>query len=449
MYYKVGRGIAGDAWEIPSIVYGRPAEVRIGDDPANLRLTDRLRALGYRNVSGKPTSPGTYSEEPGRIRIFTRGYQVDETPRNGGPVDITVDGGRVASITTSGGAPLERFHLEPQEISRILGPRMEARTVIPLSAIPKVLQNAVIAAEDARFYSHFGIDLVGIGRAILTDIREGRFAQGGSTITQQVAKNFFLSPRKTIGRKLRELEIALILESRYSKRAILEMYLNKIYFGQEGPRGIYGVEEAADFYFSKPAADLTLDEAALLAGLIRSPNRYSPLRNPAASKARRNAVLARMRRLGMLREDVYARAVRAPVRTNPRPAPVRMAAYFSDYIQRVAEDDLGGEKLYRTGYHFYTTLDPVQQTAAENAVTQGLAELGKTARPASTGEPLEAAHSSPSSSSPRWNKRRAGTGRRPFPRLCPANPCPSRCGTASGPPRISTGRSTERSRSAG
>ncbi len=391
MYYEVGRGIAGNAWEIPSILYGRPAEIRIGDSLGNLRLSERLRALGYRKVSGRPSAAGTYSEEPGRVRIFIRDYRVEETPRNGGPVDIGVDGGRVTSIATPARAPLDRVHLEPEEISRILGPRMEARTVVPLSSIPKVLQNAVIAAEDARFYSHFGIDLVGIARAVLANIREGRFAQGGSTITQQVAKNFFLSPKKTIWRKLREVEIALILEARYSKREILEMYLNKIYFGQEGPRGIYGVEEAANYYFSKPASELSPEEAALLAGMIRSPNRYSPLRSPAASKERRNAVLARMRRLGMLQESVFERAVRTPVRTHPRAAPVNLASYFSDYIQRVTEDDLGGEKLYRTGYRFYTTLDPVQQAAAEDAVTKGLAEIGKTARKAPTGEPLEAA----------------------------------------------------------
>ena len=172
------------------------------------------------------------------------------------------------------------------------------------------------------------------------NVKERRFAQGGSTITQQLAKNFFLSPKKTIGRKLREAELALLLELRYPKRTILEMYLNKIYFGQEGARGIYGVEEAARFYFSRRAADLTLEEAAMLAGVIRSPNRYSPFRAPAAAKERRNAVLARMRQLGMIGEEEYRRAAHAPVRTRPRRLPSNMAAYFADYIQRVAEDDL-------------------------------------------------------------------------------------------------------------
>jgi penicillin-binding protein 1B len=261
--------------------------------------------------------------------------------------------------------------------------------MVPLSAIAPVLQQAVIAAEDGRFHSHFGIDLRGIARAAAANLREWRFAQGGSTITQQLAKNFFLSPRKTIGRKLLEAEYAIVLELRYSKDEILEMYLNKVYFGQDGPRGIYGAEEAAGFYFSKHASEVTLEEAALLAGILRSPNRYSPLREPPAAKERRNAVLLRMRQLGMIREDEYLRASRAPVRTRPRRPPAGAAAYFADYIQRVSEDSLGVGKLYRTGYRFYTTLDPVQQAAAEEAVAKGLAEVEPSALPA--GEPLQAA----------------------------------------------------------
>jgi penicillin-binding protein 1B len=340
-------------------------------------------------VDGKPSAAGTYSEDAERLRIVTRDYRIGETPRNGGPADIEVRDGRVASIATPSGVPLEAIHLEPEEVARMMGPRKEARRMVPLSAIPTSLQNAVIAAEDGRFYSHFGIDLLGIARAAAANLRQLRFAQGGSTITQQLAKNFFLSPTKTIGRKLREAEIAIILEWRYGKKEILEMYLNKIYFGQEGPRGIYGVEEAASFYFSKRAADLSLEESALLAGMIRSPNRYSPLRNPAAAKERRNAVLQRMRQLGMITEEEHRRVSPSPARTRPRRPPDNLGAYFADFIQRYSEDQMGGEKLFRTGYRFYTTLDPVHQAAAEEAVAKGLKEIGKFARP--SGEPLQAA----------------------------------------------------------
>ena len=220
---------------------------------------------------------------------------------------------------------------------------------------------------------------------MFTNLREQRFAQGGSTITQQLAKNLFLSPKKTLWRKLYEAELALFLELRYSKKQILEMYLNKIYFGQEGPRGVYGIEEAAEFYFSKQAKDISLEESALLAGIIRSPNRYSLLRDPKAAKERRNGVLARMRQLEMIGEDEFRRASNAPVRIRPRSATtVHLASYFVDYIQRITAAELGGEKLYRTGYRYYTTLDPTHQAAAQEAVTRGLEEIEKTGSPCRT-----------------------------------------------------------------
>ncbi len=381
--------MTGDAWEIPSILYGRPTEIRAFDHLGNLRLEERLRRLSYQRVPGDPPRAGTWSGEPGRIRIFTRGYRIGALPVSGGPAEIEVRDGRVMSIVSRAKNPLDAVRLEPEEFARILGPKRESRRPVPLSSIPRSLQDAVISAEDARFYSHIGIDFVGIGRAILANIRERRFAPGGSTITQQLAKNFFLSPKKTIGRKLREAEIAVVLELRFTKREILEMYLNKIYFGQDGSLGIYGIEEAADFYFSKPAEELTLPESALLAGIIRSPNRYSPFREPRAAKERRNAVLARMRRLGMIREGELLRASAAPLGARPRAAHPRLASYFADYIQQVAEDDLGDEKLYRTGYAIHTTLDPVQQAAAEEAVARGLEEIDRS--PRRNGETLQAA----------------------------------------------------------
>jgi penicillin-binding protein 1B len=389
LYYKVGRGVAGDAWEAPSILYGRPTEIRKGYHLGNLRFAERLQRLSYRKVVGKPPNAGTFSEEPAKIRIFPRDNGIEKPSHESGPVDIVVRDGRVVSLVSPAGVQLDSIHLEPEEIGRIMGPKMESRRPVTLSAISPFLQNAVIASEDARFYSHIGIDVLAIGRALFTNLKEQRFAQGGSTITQQLAKNFFLSPKKTLMRKLREAELALFLELRYSKKQILEMYLNKIYFGQEGLRGVYGIEEAAAFYFSKQAKDISLEESALLAGIIRSPNRYSLFRNPTAVQERRNAVLARMRQLEMIREDEFQRASNAPVRIQPRSAPVHMASYFVDYIQRITAEELGGEKLYRTGYRYYTTLDPTHQADAQEAVTRGLEEIEKTALPA--GEPLQAA----------------------------------------------------------
>jgi penicillin-binding protein 1B len=389
LYYEVGTGVSGDGWEAPSILYCRPTEIRKGDHLGNLHFAERLRRLSYKKVTGRPSTAGTYSEEPGKIRIFFRDTGTGKSSYQNGPADIMVRDGRVISLVSATGAQLDGVRLEPEEIGRIMGPKMESRRPVSLSAISPFLQNAVIASEDARFYSHIGIDFIAIGRALYANLKDRRFVQGGSTLTQQLAKNFFLSPKKTLWRKLREAELALFLEWRYSKNQILEMYLNKIYFGQGGPRGIYGIEEAAEFYFSKRAKDLSLEESALLAGIIRSPNRYSLFRDPAAAKERRNAVLEQMRQLKLIREDEFRKASSAPVRTRPRGATVHPASYFVDYIQRITAAEFGDEKLYRTGYRYYTTIDPIHQAAAQEAVTRGIGEIEKKALPA--GEPLQAA----------------------------------------------------------
>ena len=377
LYFKVGSGLARDAWDVPSILYGRPAVIQPGDVVENLKLPERLGRLSYQKISGIPAKPGTWSEEANRIRIHTRGFKAGDVSRPDVQIDIGMTEGRVATLETSSGSFPDELVLEPEEIARILGPKMESRRMVPLTAVPRHLRDAVLAAEDSRFYSHFGIDFIGVMRALRENLRRMRIVQGGSTITQQLAKNFFLTPKKSFWRKLREAELAVLLELRFTKEEILEAYLNKIYFGQEGPRGIYGVEDAADFYFSKDVGDLTLEEAALLTGIIRSPHRYSPLRMADAARERRDWVLFRMATLGMISAEEEQRASATPIRTNPRRVPVKMAEYYVDYFERVAEETLGSGRFSRTGYRFYTSLDLVHQTAAERAVAEGLAELGE------------------------------------------------------------------------
>ncbi len=388
LYVEVGKGIAGHAGETPSIFYGRPAEIHKGDHLGNIQFVERLQRLSYKKVKGKPSTAGTFSAEQQHIRVFLRNNRGEKQPPTSGPVDIVVRDGRVVSLISPAGSELKSIILEPEEIGRITGPKMESRHPVALADVSPYLQNAVIAAEDARFYSHIGIDFLAMGRALFVNIKARRFAQGGSTITQQLAKNFFLSPEKTVLRKLREVELALVLEMRYSKKQILEMYLNKVYWGQDGFQGIYGVEAAANFYFSKRAKDLLLEDAALLAGIIHSPNRYYLARSREAAKERRNAVLSRMQHLEMIGQEDFRRAVNAPGQIRPGKAPVRQASYFIDYIQRITREELGSEKLYQPGYRYYTTLDPVLQAAAQEAVTRGIAAIEKTALP--SGEPLQA-----------------------------------------------------------
>ncbi|NPV69801.1 MAG: PBP1A family penicillin-binding protein [Firmicutes bacterium] len=258
------------------------------------------------------------------------------------------------------------------DINRIPYGRLfvENRTEIPFSQMPLHLRQAVIAIEDDRFYKHPGIDPIALVRALIVDIRERKVVEGGSTITQQLAKNLYLTPERTLMRKLREALLTLRLEMKYSKDEILRLYLNQIYFGA----GAYGVEAAAWTYFGRPARDLDLPSAALLAGLIRSPEGYSPFRNPDAALHRRDVVLSRMVELRMIDERQRKEASSSALGTRQRPAPTLEAPYFVDYVTdlvREANPALAAV-LDRGGYRVYTTLDIKVQRAAESAVAGGI-----------------------------------------------------------------------------
>ena len=211
--------------------------------------------------------------------------------------------------------PREIFSLdlEPELITGLFEQVWEQRRLVKLKDVSESMINAVIATEDHRFYQHWGFDVRGIARAMAANIKARRIVQGASTLTQQLVKNFFLTPKRTFTRKIQEALMAVLLEIRYSKDQILEAYLNEIYFGQKGAQGIYGVGEAAEFYFGKPAKRLTLSESALLAGLIRSPNLYTPHKEPTRIRRRRDHVLKRMRQLGMIEEDQYLAAQSASI----------------------------------------------------------------------------------------------------------------------------------------
>jgi len=359
LYVEVGKGVAENDGKSPSIFYGRPLEIHTGDHLGNIRFAGRLKKLSYKKVRGNLSTAGTFSEEQAHIRIFLRNKAIEKRFNDGGPVDITVRDGRVTTLTSSTGKRLESIQLEPEEISRVIGPKLESLHPFTLADVSPYLQNAVIVSEN------------------------------GYTITQQLAKDLFLPPQETFARKLRVAEFALAIELRYSKKQILEMYLNKIYLGHGGSREIYGVEEAASFYFSKHAKGLNLEEAALLAGIINSPNRHLPFRNLDAAKERRNIVLSKMQKLAMISEKDFRRASNAPIRLQSHSGLVNLSSYFIDYIQRITTEELGTEKFYHPGYCYYTTLDSVLQAIAEEAVSRGLEELDQKAIPA--GEPLQAA----------------------------------------------------------
>lgn len=242
----------------------------------------------------------------------------------------------------------------------------ENRTLVTLDKIPKNLQNAFIAVEDNRFYEHSGVDPRGILRALYSNIVSGEVAEGGSTITQQLAKNAFLSQDRTITRKIQELVIAVRLEQQYTKDEILEMYLNQIYFG----RGAYGVQAAAQTYFGKDVSQLNLSECAMLAGIPRSPNYYSPLNNLSAAMERRSEVLDQMAKYNYITADTAAKTKREQLQlVNPKEEEQNhTASYFIDYVTQEMIDKFGADAVYKEGLKIYVTLDMNMQKAAEQAV---------------------------------------------------------------------------------
>jgi penicillin-binding protein 1A len=248
---------------------------------------------------------------------------------------------------------------------------LEKRDPVPLSQIPPYLKSALVATEDRKFFTHSGVDIKGIARAIVKDIRARKFVEGASTITQQLSKTLFLTPRKTIVRKIKEAILAFQLERRYTKNEILELYLNQVYFGS----GAYGVVSAASIFFGKSVRELTLAECALIAGMPKSPSRYSPLVNRDLALKRRNIVLKQMHDTGVITANDYEQASKEKINIDNARQKSTRAPYFIAYVKKFLEDTLGASTLYKGGLTIHTTLDDRLQQAAEKAVTDGLQSL--------------------------------------------------------------------------
>ena len=303
-------------------------------------------------------------------------FEYPEGPFRGFPLEIRLQGRSIASLRDrASGRELATARLEPVEFASLFDEHMEARNPVRLEAVPEPLVQAVLAVEDRRFLQHHGLDPLGTARAALANVRAREVVQGGSTLTQQLVKNYYLTHERTLSRKVREAVMAVLLELRHSKDAILEAYLNEVYLGQRGAASVMGVGEAARHYFSKEVGQLELAEAALLAGLIRSPGRYDPFRRPESARARRATVLELMRAQGRISAENARAAARAPLPERSVFAGLDQAPYFTDFVVRELRDRFSRHALEREGFRIFTTLDPRAQVAAERAVQEGLAAL--------------------------------------------------------------------------
>ncbi|HEX2055424.1 MAG TPA: PBP1A family penicillin-binding protein [Nitrospiraceae bacterium] len=356
----------------PLLLYGAPFLIKPDLALVESHLVERLTRLGYREVSGPVQAPGEFQVAPEGIDIFLHGFP--DMHMNAAPIRVRHEQGIVRDVVSiEHGDPVFPAYLEPELISGMRGESRQVREWVPLADIPARLVDVLLSIEDRRFYRHFGIDLVAVGRAVWTNFGRGMVVQGGSTITQQLAKNLFYSPHRTWTRKVKESVAAVVMETMYSKTGILESYLNEIYLGQVGSVSVYGVREAAHRYFGKRLDELSIEDMALLVGMIKGPNTYSPLKNLPLAKQRRDVVLARLRDIGALSEAEWAKAVRAPVQAAPVQDTLTDAPFFVDYLLRQTEE-LTGTPL-PDGVKVYTTLDPVLQRIASQTVMSGLEKL--------------------------------------------------------------------------
>ena len=353
-----------------ALVYAMPQPLAVGVHVKIADLAGTLARLSYTETRGEP-DPGHFRRDGGGWDIHLRGMAGLSSSQR---VRIDVRGERIVRVTREG-RDIGAAALEPEILASAGDRPGEDHRPVRLRDVPFSLLQAVLAAEDHRFFDHPGVDLRGLLRAAWVNVREGRVAQGGSTITQQLVKNRLLDPKRTLLRKIDEAWLATLIEWRYSKERILEAYLNEIYLGQRGSIAIRGVASASRAYFRKEVHQLTVAEAALLAGMIRAPNTYSPSVNPTRARERRNVVLARMRELGRLSEADYQAARHEPVNVQPVVAATQTAPYFADHVRQELEARFGSGALDGRGVRVFTTLDLTLQRLAEHAVERGLAHL--------------------------------------------------------------------------
>ncbi len=355
-----------------TFVYAAGQPLAPGVHVQRIALTATLARLGYTETRATPTSPGQFRRTAGAWEIFVR--PTEDGAGSASLVRVDVSDARITRITR-GGRDIGSTALEPEVLTSVTDRRGEDHRPVRLAETPRVLVDAVLAAEDHRFFAHGALDTRALLRAAWSNLRAGRVTQGGSTITQQLVKVRLLSPRRTLLRKVQEAWLAVLVEWRYSKDQILEAYLNEIYLGQRGPIAIRGAGAAAREYFGKEVHQLTPSQAALLAAMIRAPNSSSPTVDPDRARDRRDAVLGRMRELGMIGQGEYERARREPVRVRSLTTPVQPAPYFVDHVRQELEQRFGPEVAGRRGVRIITTLDPTLQGFAERAVARGLDRL--------------------------------------------------------------------------
>jgi penicillin-binding protein 1B len=374
---RVKSEFEGRRFALPARIYARPLELHVGLRIARDDVEDELRELGY--ATAPREAPGWYVRGDNQLEIGVRPFTFWDGAQPARRVRAVFQDGKVTSLTDAEGRDVPLLRLEPLPIGGIYPAGNEDRLLVRLKDVPPSLVRQLIVTEDRNYYTHHGFDPRGLARAVMS-LGSGH-VQGGSTITQQLVKNFFLTPERTLTRKFTELLMAVLLEVHYGKDEILETYLNEIYLGQDRDRAIHGVGLAAQFYFGKDLAYLTPAETALLVAMVKGPAVYDPRRHPTRALERRNLVLRETRDQNAITLEEYVQARSAPLGvsaragsgTSPYPA-------FVQLVQRQLRRDYDDAVLRSEGLRIFTTLDPRVQAAAERALTKRITQFDKDKR---------------------------------------------------------------------
>ncbi len=371
---KITATFEGRRWSEPAIIYAQPLELHPGAALSAADVIAELHRLGYTSQPSSP-APGSYRDGGGRLDIHLRAFHFPNGSRDAQRITLQFSPRSLAGIQDGLGRPVPLIRLDPVTIGSFFPSHGEDRLILLPEQVPNLLKEALKVVEDRNFDRHAGFDLRGIARAFWVNVTAGEVRQGGSTLTQQLVKSYFLDNRRTLGRKLRELSMAVILDARFEKEDLLNAYVNEIYLGQDGRRAVHGFGLGAQFYFNRPLAELDEHQLALLIAVIRGPSYYDPFRHPARARARRDLVLEKMLEGGLIDEDQHAEAIRRPLTTVAGTR--RGGAYYPAYLDLVRENlaALGRDALTTRGFRVFTTLEPRTQDAAEQAVTQALADL--------------------------------------------------------------------------
>ncbi|WCE29210.1 penicillin-binding protein 1B [Vibrio sp. SCSIO 43137] len=376
----------GQIFDLPTVVYARVLDLYPGKEISIHEMCQELDVLNYRKVS-KPRHPGEYSSSSTKIELIRRPFEFEDGPQPDRHVMLYFDNlglNRISSLEKK--SDMGYLRIEPKMLGMLEKEVDQTRLFLKREQFPEFLVDALLTTEDRDFYQHDGVSPTSILRALVANIKAGRTVQGGSTLTQQLAKNLFLSREKTLWRKIREAYIALIVDYRYDKDRILEAYLNEVYLGQAKGLAVHGFGLAARFYFGVPLQELRFDQLALLVGMVKGPSYYNPIRYPERAKERRDLVLRLMMQQEILSGTQYDQAVSRDLDIQKEPKIAsRQPAYFQQ-LKNELRNRVGENFDNFKGLRLFTTLDPVSQQLMEKAVSRKVAQLEKT-----NGKGLEAA----------------------------------------------------------